>query len=298
MSITTQTIGFAGLGRMGQPMAGRLAHAGFNVRGYDVAGTENRLEAGVVGVESIEDLAAASDVIFLSVPSGAESEEICRRIAETPNRATTAVVDLSTIGIAAARRCSELLAPCDIAYVDAPVSGGVAGAVNGSLAMMVSAPQDQFDRLKPALDVLASKCFRVGDDPGQGQAMKLVNNYASAAALAATCEAAVFGEQAGLDLATIIEVVTASSGRSAAIEDKFPKSILPGTYDFGFAGALMTKDVNLYLECAEDAGVPHDLASATAAVWRQFLEANPNADFTYIHKHFKDSIDAKKGTSS
>jgi 3-hydroxyisobutyrate dehydrogenase-like beta-hydroxyacid dehydrogenase len=198
------------------------------------------------------------------------------------------VVDLSTIGIRAARDCATVLASAGAAYVDAPVSGGVAGATNGTLAMMVGAPEPIFEELRPLLGVFARKCFRVGDEPGQGQAMKLLNNYASAAALAATSEAVVFGARMGLDLATMVEVLNVSSGRSAASEDKFPRSIVPGSYDFGFAGALMTKDVTLYDENAVAAGTPHELADAVAAVWQRFNAAHPTADFTYIHKYFED----------
>ena len=154
--------------------------------------------------------------------------------------------------------------------------------------MMVGAPAAVFEQLEPVLAVVASKRFRVGDEPGQGQAMKLLNNYASAAALAATCEAAVFGARLGLDLPTVVDVLNASSGRSAASQDKFPKSIVPGTYDFGFAGALMTKDVSLYLENATAAGVPHELAGSVAAIWQRFNAAHPDADFTALHKYLAE----------
>ncbi len=288
MTDTIATIGIAGLGRMGHPMAGRLVRAGYDVLGFDAAGTAERLPEGVVAAESIPDLASRADVILLSVPSGDNSLDVCREIVGASGRRTGAVVDLSTIGIAAARECAELLVDHGISYVDAPVSGGVAGAIHGTLTMMVGAPESMFDQLQPVLGTLSSKCFRVGDDAGHGQAMKLLNNYASAAALAATCEAAVFGERMGLDLETIVEVVGASTGRSAAIEDKFPRSIVPRTYDFGFAAALMTKDVRLYLENASAAGVSHELASATTDVWQRFLDSHPDADFTYIHKYFED----------
>jgi 3-hydroxyisobutyrate dehydrogenase-like beta-hydroxyacid dehydrogenase len=204
-------------------------------------------------------------------------------------RKVRTVVDLSTIGIAAARSCAEFLGSVGVVYVDAPVSGGVAGAESGSLAMMASAPAALFDELDPLLAVFAKHRFRVGDEPGQGQAMKLLNNYVSAAALAATCEATVFGAQLGLDLEQMVAVLNASSGRSAASQDKFPRSVVPRTYDFGFAGALMTKDVSLYLENAEGAGVPHELAASVTALWQRFNSAHPTADFTYLHKYLEDA---------
>jgi 3-hydroxyisobutyrate dehydrogenase len=283
-----EVLGIVGLGRMGGPMARRLVEAGFEIVGYDIAGAAGRLPDRAGVATSVADLASRADTILLSVPDGNASLDICRQIVAATNRRTRIVVDLSTIGIVAARECAALLETIGVAYVDAPVSGGVAGATNGTLAMMVGAPAPVYDQLEPVLAVLAAKRFRVGDAAGQGQAMKLLNNYASAAALAATCEAAVFGARLGLDLSTVVDVLNVSSGRSAASQDKFPRSIVPGTYDFGFAGALMTKDVSLYLENAAAAGVPHELAGAVTAIWRRFNAAEPDADFTALHRYLSD----------
>ncbi len=286
--MTAPTLGFVGLGRMGSPMAGRLVSAGYQLVGFDPAGTRERLPVGAMVADSVRELAAEAGTIFLSVPDGAASREVCSQIAEANDPRTRTVVDLSTIGITAARECARLLEAAGVAYVDAPVSGGVAGATSGSLAMMIGASDRLFQELEPVLTVLARNRTRVGDAAGQGQAMKLVNNYASAAALAATCEATVFGSRLGLDLPTMVAVLNVSSGRSAASEDKFPRSVIPQTYDFGFAGSLMTKDVALYLEDATAADVPHDLAAAVAAVWKRFTAAHPDADFTYLHKYLED----------
>lgn len=281
-------LGFAGLGRMGGPLSRRLVEAGYALTGFDAAGTAERLPAGAAAAGSIDDLARRTDVLFLSVPDGAASRSICGQIRDTADRQVKTVVDLSTIGIAAARECASLLGEVGVAYVDAPVSGGVAGASSGSLAMMVGAPAALFAELEPVLAVLARHRFRVGDAAGQGQAMKLLNNYVSAAALAATCEATVFGAREGLDLATMVEVLNVSSGRSAASQDKFPRSVIPRSYDFGFAGALMTKDVSLYLDNATDADVPRELAAAVAGLWQRFNAAHPSADFTFLHKYLED----------
>lgn len=286
--MTAGTLGVIGLGRMGNPMAGRLVVVGHRVLGFDLAGTDARVPDGVVATSSVADMASRAGTILLSVPDGAASIAVCQQVAETADRRVRIVVDLSTIGIAAARECAELLDDTAIVYVDAPVSGGVAGARGGTLAMMLGTPAAMFEELEPVLSVLAARRFRVGDEPGQGQAMKLLNNYVSAAALAATCEAAVFGARLGLDLATVVDVLNASSGRSAASVDKFPRSVVPGSYDFGFAGALMTKDVGLYLENAASAGVPHELADAVTAIWRRFNAAHPEADFTFLHKYLED----------
>ncbi len=284
--------GFVGLGRMGQPMAARLAVAGHPLVGFDAAGSEGRLPAGARAAGSAEEVARETEVVFLSLPNGAASRDVCRAIASTPDRRVRQVVDLSTIGLTAAQACAELLSAVGLDYVDAPVSGGIAGAQSGGLSMMVGAPEPVFERVRPMLDLLARSCFRVGDRPGQGQAMKLLNNYVSAAALAATAEATVFGAKLGLDLAQMVDVLNASSGRSAASTDKWPKAVVPRTYDFGFATALMTKDVSLYWDSAREAGVPHDLADSVADLWRTFDAACPGTDFTYIHRFLEERADA------
>lgn len=286
--MSAQVLGFVGLGHMGQPMAGRLLEAGHQVVGFDIAGTRERLPRGGVAADSVADVARQADIVFLSLPNGAISKEVCGQIAAAPERRAHTVVDLSTIGIAAARECATLLAPAGVAYVDAPVSGGVAGARSGSLAMMVGAPAELFARLEPLLQIIARNRFRMGDAPGMGQAMKLLNNLISATSVAITSEAVVFGARVGLDPVLVVDVLNVSSGRTTASTDKFPRSILPRTYDYGFAGALMTKDVQLYLENAEAAGVPHQLARCVAEVWRRFNAAHPDADFTYIHKYFEE----------
>ncbi len=286
--MSAQTLGFAGLGRMGGPIASRLVAAGYQLHGFDAAGTAERLPDGAREADSATGLAGTADIVLLSVPDGAASRAVCSEIAEAGNWRTRIVVDLSTIGITAAQECAEILREAGVVYVDAPVSGGVAGAQSGSLSMMVGASEAVFEELKPILSLIARNCTRVGDEPGQGQTMKLLNNYVSATALAATCEAAVFGQKLGLDLAGIVDVLNVSSGRSAASEDKFPRAVVPGTYDFGFAGALMTKDITLYLESATDAGVPRELANASTALWQRFNAANPGADFTALHKYLKE----------
>ena len=283
-----ENLGFIGLGNMGGPMAGRLVEAGHRLVGYDVAGTEERLPLGATAAQSPEEVARGADIVFLSLPDGAASRAVCGQVACAPGRRAHTVVDLSTVGIRAARDCATLLREADMTYVDAPVSGGVAGARSGSLAMMVGAPREVFEALDPLLRVIARNRFRMGDAPGLGQAMKLLNNLVSATSVAVTSEAVVFGAHAGLDLAQMVDVLNASSGRTTASTDKFPMSVIPRTYDFGFAGALAAKDLALYLESAEAAGVPHSLAACVAGLWQRFNAAHPKADFTYIHRYFEE----------
>ncbi len=287
------TLGFVGLGRMGAPMAGRLAAAGYRVRGYDSAGSEARAAAGVSPVPTLEAVAAEAQVVFLSLPDGRASLAVCSALAGAAERRVDVVVDLSTVGIAAARACAALLQEAGARYVDAPVSGGVAGARSGSLAMMVGAGAALFESLQPVLQVLASHRFRVGDSPGQGQAMKLLNNFVSACAMLATSEAVVFGARVGLDLAQMLDVLNVSTGRTTASSDKFPRSVLPRTYDFGFAGVLMAKDVALYLESTRAAGSPRELAEVVARLWEAFDRSCPGADFTAIHRYLEQQAEGE-----
>ncbi len=156
---------------------------------------------------------------------------------------------------------AKALAERGIAYVDAPVSGGLAGARNGTLAVMVSCEKSHYDELLPVLSTFG-KPFHLGTGAGQAQTMKLANNLLAAAALVVSSEAMVMGVKAGLDPRTMLDVINAGSGRNSATQDKFPRSILPGTFDFGFATGLSYKDVRLCIDEAESLGVPMVVGAA------------------------------------
>ena len=294
---SAQSLGFVGLGHMGGPMSARLVQAGHLLLGYDAAGTRDRLPPGAEPADSVEDLAATVDVALLSLPDGPASRAVCTAIVENGTPRTRTVIDLSTIGMTAARECARILRGAGVEYVDAPVSGGVPGAREGTLAIMVGAPRDLFERVKPLLEILGKNIFRLGDQPGQGQAMKLLNNYVAATALAASSEAVVFGARVGLDLAQMLDVLNVSSGRTGASQNLMPRYVLPRTYDFGFAAALMAKDIRLYVESAEDADVPREIASTVSQLWQQFNSKVPGADFTAVHK-FIESLALDRPASS
>ena len=176
------------------------------------------------------------------------------------------VVDLSTTGPATAIEAARALERRGIQFMDAPVSGGVSGAEKGTLAIMASGSKAQFERAKPLLEVIG-RVFLVGDKPGQGQAMKLLNNLLSANAMAATAEVMVLGVKAGLDAEVMLDVLNASSGRNTATTDKFPRSVLDRSFNFGFRTVLLHKDVRLCKEFAEAYRVPFTIGSAVANVW-------------------------------
>lgn len=168
--------------------------------------------------------------------------------------------------------------------IDAPVSGGLKGARNGTLAVMVSGPKAAFETARPVIENFG-RIFFMGEVQGSAQTMKLANNLLAAAALAISSEAVVMGVKAGLDPKVMIDVINASSGRNSATEDKFPKSVLPRTFDFGFATGLSFKDVRLCVDEAEAMGVPMVVGSAV----RQLLSVTnqlygPESDFTCMVK--------------
>jgi hypothetical protein len=193
-------------------------------------------------------------------------------------------VDLSTTGARTAKRIADALAAKNIVQIDSPVSGGPGGAEKGTLAVMVSGPATEIELLRPALSVFG-KVFVVGDRPGMGQTMKLANNMLSATAMAATSEAVVMGVKAGLDPAVMIEVINAGSGHNTASRDKFPRSVLPRTFDYGFTNGLMYKDLRLCLEEAENLGVPMRVGSMVRDMFEiATREYGADADFTTIVK--------------
>lgn len=281
----TETFGFIGLGNMGGPMAGHLLDAGHSLVVCDSndAAAARLTERGARRVATPAQVAAEVETVFLSLPT----PEIVSAVALGENGLKAGgklrqVVDTSTIGPRAAAAVAEGLAALDIGYVDAPVSGGVPGAVKATLAVMVSCPRARFDALEPAL-ARFGKVFFVGEKAGQAQTLKLANNIMSATAVAITSEAIVMGVKAGLDPRVMLEVINAGSGRNTASADKFPRCVLPRTFDVGFAAALAYKDVRLCVDEAEHIGAPmvvgsavRDMLSITTALFGK------GADFTDV----------------
>ena len=229
------TLGFIGLGNMGGPMAHNLAAAGHEVVCFDAAGTEALAPPGAPVAGSAAALAERANIVFLCLPDGPTVLKVAREIADCPDRAVGIVVDSTTAGMADARAAHDLLAGAGIRYADAPVSGGTKGAKAGTLAMMVAASDDLYAEIEPYIRPMAANARQVGTQPGHGMAMKLLNNFLSATAMAATSEAVAFGVSQGLDMTTILETVNLSSGRNTATEDKFPNRIATGAFDSGFA---------------------------------------------------------------
>jgi 3-hydroxyisobutyrate dehydrogenase len=286
--MSENTVGFVGLGNMGAPMAANLADGGWPLVVHDAAGTRERAPARASVADSVAELVAQAPVVLLSLPDSAVVDAVSDAILAAPSVITRRVVDTSTIGIAEARRIHGKLAAAGIEYVDAPVSGGVAGARAGSVSIMVSAPGASLEELRPLLESFTGNIFHVGTEPGQGQAMKLLNNFLSGTAMAATSEAIAFGDSQGLDLATMLDVLNVSTGRSTATSDKFVNRILTDSYDAGFSCTQMNKDLSLYRQGLAESGGADPVSGAVAGIWRRFLESSAGADITRIYPFIKN----------
>jgi 3-hydroxyisobutyrate dehydrogenase-like beta-hydroxyacid dehydrogenase len=285
--VTGKHFGFVGVGRMGGLMAARLLDAGNTLSIYDTseAALEPLLARGCHRAGSAAEVASQAEIVFASLPTPAIVER--STLGESgviKGSKIKTFVDMSTSGPRAAQRVAQGLAEKKIVAIDAPVSGGLAGARNGTLAVMVSCPKATFDTLELTLKNFG-KLFFVGEKAGAAQTMKLANNLLAACALAISSEAMVMGAKAGLDANIMLDVINVSSGRNSATQDKFPRSVLPRTFDFGFATGLSYKDVCLCLDEAEALGVPMVVGSAV----RQLLAITnalygPDSDFTSICK--------------
>jgi len=276
------TVGFVGLGNMGSALAANLVAAGHDLVTHDLAGP-GRSPEGATFVDDLAELGRRAPTVVLSLPDGRASAAVAGALAAAPDRAVTHVVDTSTVGLDASRSVGALLADADVAYVDAPVSGGVAGARARTLTVMYAGTAAACAAVRSVIEGLSDRRYRVGDRPGMAQAVKLANNFLSATALAATSEAVALATSAGVDMATVLDVINASSGRSAASSDKFVHHVLTGAYASGFANTLMAKDLDLYLAAVATRGTPATVGEVMAGIWRRFAAADPGVDFTRIH---------------
>ncbi|HVZ23336.1 MAG TPA: NAD(P)-dependent oxidoreductase [Vicinamibacterales bacterium] len=283
----TDTLGFVGVGRMGGPMASRLLDAGYALHVFDTNADAMRplADRGASIAASAQDVASRTRIVFVSLPTPPIVQAVALGDTGLIGGSTVkTVVDLSTTGPGVASTVARALAERGITYVDSPVSGGVAGATKGTLAVMTSCPTATYDEVHPILQHFG-KTFYTGEKAGLAQTAKLANNLLAAAALVVSSEAIVMGVKAGLDPKVLIDIINAGSGRNSATQDKFPRSVLPRTFDFGFATGLSYKDVRLCVDEAEALGVPMVVGAAV----RQMLAVTQarfgaTSDFTCIAK--------------
>ncbi len=264
-----------GLGHMGLGMATTLAGKGFAVRGYDVAeaSRQKATAAGVTIRQSLAEALIGAQVIILSLPLAAHVAEVVEGpggILATAAKGTI-VIDTSTSEAAVSRRLSVACASHDIGFLDAPVSGGPAGAKAGTLTMMIGGDAAHVAKAQPVLDAMAGKVIHVGPS-GAGNVAKLVNNLLVAVNLLTVSEAMRLSEAAGVPTEDVLQVVNAASGRSAVSEVNYPRWIQSGAFDSGFTMGLMRKDVRLAQALIAETGLDLPLAEVAARVWKESAE--------------------------
>jgi 3-hydroxyisobutyrate dehydrogenase len=295
-------IAFLGLGKMGLPMARRLLGAGYDLRGFDLAAPARAafVEAGGAAAASPAEAAEGCAALITMLPDGAAVEAALfggvEPLAPRLPRGTL-VIDMSSSAPLGTRALAERLAALGIPLVDAPVSGGVKRAVDGSLAIMAGGDPENVGRARPLFEAMGKAVFATGA-VGSGHAMKALNNYVSAAGLVAACEALQIGAQFGLDPALMTDVLNASTGRNNSTENKLKPFVLSGSFASGFALALMAKDLRIADDLARDIGVPAPLSAACSGLWAAALAAlGPGADHTEIDRYLA-SLPKRRGDAN
>lgn len=264
-----KTLGFLGVGVMGHPIAHHLLAKGHAVIAYDPnpATLANMVSAGATGAASIREVVDQAPIVFSSLPTPAVFSLVALGEGGVKDgRAVKIMVDLSTVGSRATRAAAAGLLAKGIDLVDAPVSGGAAGAQKGTLAVMVAGRPEAVAEVRELLEAFG-KLFMVGPQAGQAQLLKLLNNMLSSTAFAITSEAFVAGVKGGLDPEVMMAAINAGSGRSGASQDKFMKQVLPRSFDFGFPISSVCKDIGLAVEECEALGVPMWIGNTVRQLW-------------------------------
>ena len=278
------TIGFIGLGRMGAPMAANLVGQVDTLVVHDLypPAVGTLVAKGAQAAGSARAVGERCEVVFTSLSTPGIVREAVAEVVS--GGAPRMICDLSTSGPKLAQELHHMLGERGIASFDAPVSGGIRGAEQGTLAIMAGGPEALWPEIEPLLQHIG-KPFYMGETPGAGQVAKLANNLLSLAAIATTAEAMTLAIKAGLDPARMIEVLNAGTGANSATRDKWPRAVLPRTFDFGFSAELSLKDTRLALDEARAMGVPLPTGERLAALLDRVLATyGDDADFTEIAK--------------
>ena len=263
---------------MGEPMAANLARAGFAVQSFDAAGKGNR--------KSVREAASGADVLVTMLPNGEVVREVV--LEALPSlEAGTVVIDMSSSDPAGTRALGVALSAKQIPMVDAPVSGAVAKARDGTLALMVGGDKEVVQQVEPVLRAMGKDIFHCGP-LGAGHAVKALNNYLGAAGTLAGFEALLVAKAFGLDPRPMIEAINASTGKNSTTERKIPQQILTGAFASGFKLALMAKDVGIAAGLAHDLGVETPYLRETLKLWRAAQRKLPaQADHTEIYRYLE-----------
>jgi len=287
-------IGFIGLGHMGYPMAQNLIKAGNAVTGFDIdtAAADRVASAGGVVATSIDGVCAGAEVVITMLPSGKEVREVYLGPGGVLASAAqgTLLIDCSTIDVESARAVAAAAMVNELSMVDAPVSGGVAGAEAATLTFMVGGSDPAFAKVQPVLATMGKTIVHTGAS-GTGQAAKICNNMMLGVSMIAVCEAFLLAEKLGLDAQKLFDVSSQSSGQCwsltsyCPVPGPVPTSPANRDYQAGFTAAMMLKDLKLAQAGAKTAGSKAPMAAGAAALYDLFVEAgNATTDFSGIIK--------------
>jgi 3-hydroxyisobutyrate dehydrogenase len=289
------TIGFIGLGNMGAPMAANLVKAGHAVTGYDLnpAALEALAKAGGKIAKSAADAVAGAAVVITMLPAGEHVREVYLNqggLIEATKDARPLLIDCSTIDVESARTVTATAETAGLAMLDAPVSGGTAGAQNGTLTFMVGGTEEAFTRGKSVLEAMGKNIFHAGG-PGAGQAVKICNNMMLAINMVGVSEGFLLAQKLGLDWAKLHQICATATANSWALSSYCPAPgpvpAAPSNRDYapGFAAALMVKDVKLSQAAAEATGSPTPLAAKALSLYQQVVDAGDGAkDFSAVFR--------------
>ena len=294
-----ERIGFVGLGNMGAPMARHLASAGYRLAVADanpVALDRFRGQVQCEIPESFRELARACRLVITMLPDGKAVQQVLlgNEGVAASLAAGSVVIDMTSASPVGTRELGIELAASGITLIDAPVSGGVRKAVEGKLAIMAGGEAAAIARCGRVLEAFGTVFLTGGS--GSGHALKALNNYLSAAALATTAEAIMAGERFGIDPSTMIDVLNSSTGRNTATEQKYPAFVLTRTFKSGFALGLMAKDLRIALDLAKAVGTPAGLLKDCSDLWeRAERQLGFNADNTEVVKYLESLLKEHPG---
>lgn len=290
-------LGFIGLGQMGAPMAERLLGADVQLHVFDTSPDAMAafVKAGAIAHTSPKSVADAATIVLSSLPNRDVSEKVAYGeggVAE--GKAVKIYADMSTIGADCITRIAEKLSERNIITLDAPISGGPPAAIEGRLAMMVSGDPAAVAQLAPWLSRIGHKVYNLGDQPGQAQTMKLINNLLMATNLVAASEGLIMGAKAGLKAAQIVEVVDAGTGQSRSLGSILANAALSGAFNFGAHLSIVAKDTSLGTAEARKLGVLMPVIEMANQRWQAALAAGmADEDFTKIHTLYEDANGVK-----
>ena len=290
-------IAFIGLGHMGGGMAPNLAKAGHEVRAFDLVpdAVENAKSAGCSAAPSAAEAVKDADVVITMLPAAKHVRAVYHDDVAPNAKPGALLIDCSTIDVDSAREVGEQMSAKGFDFLDAPVSGGIAAAAAGTLALMVGGTDEQFERARPFLEPMAKAVIHAGQ-LGAGQAAKICNNMILGATMVATCEAFVLAQKLGLDPQVFFDISSKASGQSwsmtsyAPVPGVGPETPADRDYEGGFAAALMLKDLKLAADAARSVGAYTPMGAEAEELYQRFVDRGGGAkDFSGIIKMIDDS---------